>query len=484
MASSSITRFSDEELLAAGIEARLVGDPHYVKAAPILAEYDGFDAAFFGYAPREARLMDPQQRLFLEVAWEAFEDAGYDPLGDKGIVGIYAGAGGLVSSYALHHDHPELRGQTGDLGHIGNDRDFLPSRAAFKLNLTGPAVNVQTACSTSLVAVHLACRALLDGEAEMALAGASVVRVPHISGYLAEPGGIYSADGHCRAFDAEGNGTLFGSGVAAVILKPLAAAMADGDRVYAVIKGSSVTNDGGLKVNYTASAVSAQARAMTQAMALADIAPESIGFVECHGTATTLGDPLEIQALTRAFRKGTERTQFCAIGSVKSNFGHLEQCAGLAGLIKTVLALHRGLIPPSLHYANPNPRIPFERSPFFVNTRTLPFPPGTAPRRAGVNSVGMGGTNAFVVLEEAPLRAGAIGEQPTALRLGAFGQNRAGARCASSQFSRGADRRRRARVAGHVLHGEQPAPSFRLALLGCRRRPRRACQSARQRPGG
>ena len=209
----------------------------------------------------------------------------------------------LVSSYALYHDHPELRGQTGDLGHIGNDRDFLPSRVAFKLNLTGPAVNVQTACSTSLVAVHLACRALLDGEAEMALAGASVVRVPHISGYLAEPGGIYSADGHCRAFDAEGNGTLFGSGVAAVILKPLAAAMADGDRVYAVIKGSSVTNDGGLKVNYTASAVSAQARAMTQAMALADVAPDSIGFVECHGTATTLGDPLAVE------RSGARRSR-------------------------------------------------------------------------------------------------------------------------------------------------------------------------------
>jgi acyl transferase domain-containing protein/surfactin synthase thioesterase subunit len=398
----SISRFSDEELLAAGVEARLVGDPHYVKAAPILADHDGFDAAFFGYAPREARLMDPQQRLFLEVAWEAFEDAGYDPLGDNGNVGIYAGAGGLVSSYVLHHDHPELRGQTGDLGHIGNDRDFMPSRVAFKLNLTGPAVNVQTACSTSLVAVHLACRTLLDGEAEMALAGASVVRVPHISGYLAEPGGIYSPDGHCRAFDAEGNGTLFGSGVAAVILKPLAAALADGDRVYALIKGSAVTNDGALKVNYTASAVSAQARAMTQAMALADVMPDSIGYVECHGTATTLGDPLEIQALTRAFRKGTQRTQFCAIGSVKSNFGHLEQCAGFAGLIKTVLALYRGLIPPSLHYATPNPRIPFERSPFFVNTRTLPFPPGTAPCRAAVNSVGMGGTNAFVVLEEAP----------------------------------------------------------------------------------
>jgi acyl transferase domain-containing protein/surfactin synthase thioesterase subunit len=407
----SITRFSDEELLAAGVDARLVGDPHYVKAAPILADHDGFDAAFFGYAPREARLMDPQQRLFLEVAWEAFEDAGYDPLGDKGIVGVYAGAGGLVSSYALHHDHPELRGQTGDLGHIGNDRDFLPSRVAFKLNLNGPAVNVQTACSTSLVAVHLACRALLGGEAEMALAGASVVRVPHISGYVAEPGSIYSSDGHCRAFDAEGNGTLFGSGVAAVVLKPLAAALADADRVYAVIKGSSVTNDGALKVNYTASAVSAQARAMTEAMALANVAPDSIGFVECHGTATMLGDPLEIQALIRAFRKETQRTQFCAIGSVKSNFGHLEQCAGLAGLIKAVLALHRGLIPPSLHYANPNPRIPFERSPFFVNTRTLPFARGTEPRRAGVNSVGMGGTNAFVVLEEAPPAAARAGSE-------------------------------------------------------------------------
>ncbi len=401
-ASNSITRFSDEELLAAGIEARLVADPHYVKAAPIIADHDGFDAAFFGYAPREARLMDPQQRLFLEVAWEAFEDSGYDPLGDKGVVGSYVGAGGLVSSYALRHDHPELRGQTGDLGHLGNDRDFLPSRVAFKLDLTGPAVNVQTACSTSLVAVHLACRALLDGEIDMALAGASVVRAPQISGYLAEPGDIYSPDGHCRAFDAAGAGTLFGSGVAAVVLKPLAAALADGDRIYASIKGSAVTNDGARKINYTASAASAQARAMTAAMALADVAPASIGYVECHGTATTIGDPLEIQALTRAFRTAPPRPQFCAIGSVKSNIGHLEQCAGLAGLIKAALVLHHRLIPPSLHYVRPNPRIRFESSPFFVNTRILPFAGGAGPRRAAVNSVGMGGTNAFVVLEEAP----------------------------------------------------------------------------------
>ena len=397
-----ITRFSDEELLAAGEDPALIRHPDYVKAAPILDGHDGFDAAFFGYSPREARLMDPQQRLFLEIAWAAFEDAGYDPAGEKGVVGIYAGAGGLVSSYLVRHDHPELRGQTGDLGHIGNDRDFLPSRVAFKLDLTGPAVNVQTACSTSLVAVHLACRALHDGEAEMALAGASVVRVPHIHGYLAEPGGIYSRDGHCRAFDATGSGTLFGSGVAAVLLKPLAAALAAHDRVYAVIKGSAVTNDGARKVSYTASTASGQARAMTAAMTRAAVEPDSIGYVECHGTATILGDPLEIQALTRAFRTQTQRTGFCPIGSVKSNFGHLEQCAGLAGLIKTVLALDRGAIPPSLHFADPNPRIPFARSPFFVNTRPLAFTRGATPRRAAVNSVGMGGTNAFVVLEEAP----------------------------------------------------------------------------------
>ena len=398
----SITRFTDAELLAAGVDAQLVHHPHYVKAAPVLDNYDGFDAAFFGYAPREARLMDPQHRLFLEVAWEAFEHAGYDPLGEKGIVGLYVGAGGLVSSYLLHHDHPELRGQTGDLGHLGNDRDFLCSRVSFKLNLTGPSLNVQTACSTSLVAVHLACRSLLDGETDLALAGASVVRVPHRSGYLAESGNIYSPDGHCRPFDAQASGTLFGSGVAAVVLKPLAAALADGDCIYAVLKGSAVNNDGAMKVSYTASSVASQARAMVEAMAIADVQPDSIGYVECHGTATALGDPIEIQALTRAFRLGTERTGFCPIGSVKSNLGHLEHCAGLAGLLKTVLILHHGLIPPSLHYTTPNPRIAFEPSPFFVNTSLRPFEPSQTPRCAGVNSVGMGGTNAFVVLEEAP----------------------------------------------------------------------------------
>ena len=398
----SIAVFSDDELRAAGVAADVLRHPHYVKASPILESPAGFDAGFFDYSPAEARLMDPQHRLFLEVAWETFEDAGYDPLGDKGVVGVYAGAGGLVSSYMVQHDHPELRGQTGDLGHIGNDRDFLCSRVSFKLDLTGPSVNVQTACSTSLVAVHLACRSLSDGEADMALAGASVVRVPHVRGYLAEPGGIYSPDGHCRPFDARGSGTLFGSGVAAVLLKPLAAALADGDRIYAVIRGSAIDNDGGMKLNYTASTVEAQARAMTAALSRARVSADTIGYVECHGTATVLGDPLEVQALTRAFRTYTGRIGFCPIGSVKSNVGHLEQCAGLAGLLKAALALHHGAIPPSLHFDTPNPRIPFERSPFVVNTSLRPFDRGAAPRRAAVNSIGMGGTNAFVVIEEAP----------------------------------------------------------------------------------
>ena len=401
----SITFFSDEELRAAGEDAALLSHPHYVKAAPVLEDHYAFDAAFFGYSQREARLMDPQQRLFLEVAWEAFEDAGYDPRGPKGRVGVYAGAGGLVSSYLVRVDHPDLRGQTGDLGHLGNDRDFLCSRVSFKLDLTGPSVNVQSACSTSLLAVHLACRGLLDGEADLALAGAAVVRVPHLRGYLAEPGSIYSRDGHCRPFDAGATGTLFGSGVGAVLLRPLEAALASGDHVYAVIKGAAVNNDGAQKVSYTASTATGQTRAAREAMTIARVASDSIGYVECHGTATTLGDPVEIQALTRAFGPGGPRAGACAIGSVKSNVGHLEQCAGMAGLIKAALVLRHGVIPPSLHFDTPNPRILLERSPFTVNTRARPFEWAVGPRRVGVNSVGMGGTNAFVVLEEAPPRA-------------------------------------------------------------------------------
>jgi len=398
------TRFFDrDELLFAGVTPADLDHPHYVRAAPVIDHHDAFDAGFFEYSPREASLIDPQQRHFLEVAWETLESAGFDPLNVRGSVGVYAGAGGLVSSQIVRNAHPELRGQTGDLGHIGNDRDFLCSRVSFKLNLHGPSVNIQTACSTSLVAVHLACQSLLVGETDMALAGASVVRIPHLAGYFAQPGNIYSPDGHCRAFDAQAGGTLFGSGVAAILLKPLDRALADGNYIHAVIRGTAVNNDGGGKVNFTASAAKAQASAMAEAITVADADPHDIAFVECHGTATAIGDPIEIQALSRAFKAtGAKDIGYCAIGSVKTNFGHLEQCAGLAGLIKAALCVEHGQVPPTLHYRNPNPRIPFENSPFYVCDRLQELSGKGPVLQAAVNSVGMGGTNAFALLERAP----------------------------------------------------------------------------------
>lgn len=399
----SITFFADEDLLAAGVDPTVLHDPQYVKAAPILQDIDKFDAAFFAFSPKEATLMDPQHRLFLEVAWEAFEDAGYHPPSYDGVAGVFVGAGGVVTSYLMEHQgHPALSGDTAGVPHIGNDKDFLSTRVSYKLNLIGPSVTVQTACSTSLVAVHLACQSLLSGECDMVLAGASTIRVPHISGYWVEKGNIYSMDGHCRAFDAAGQGTIFGSGVAAVLLKNLEDAVTDGDPIYAVIKGTAINNDGGMKVSYTAPSVSGQARAMMEALTLADISPETIGYVECHATGTTVGDPLEIQALTRTFRTQTTRTQFCAIGSVKTNIGHPEQTAGLAGLIKTALSLKHQRIPPSLHFITPNPNIDFDQSPFYVNTTLRDWPAESTPRRAAVNSLGIGGTNAFAVLEEPP----------------------------------------------------------------------------------
>lgn len=399
----SITFFSDEELLAAGVDPSLLAHPGYVKAAPVLTDVDKFDAAFFGYSPREAAIMDPQQRLFLETAWEAFEDAGYHPESSGGVTGVFAGGGGVVTSYLMaHRGHPAFPGQTAGLSHLGNDKDFLSTRVSYKLNLTGPSVTVQTACSTSLVAVHLACQSLLRGECDMVLAGAATVRIPQVSGYLVEKGNVHSADGHCRAFDAAGQGTIFGSGVAAVLLKDLRRALADGDHVYAVIKGTAVNNDGGAKISYTAPSVSGQARAMLDAVTVAGVPPETIGYVECHATGTAIGDPPEIQALTQVFRTQTSRRRFCAVGSVKTNMGHPEQAAGLAGLIKTALALRHGRIPPSLHFVTPNPKIDFDQSPFYVNTALSDWPTNGHPRRAAVNSLGIGGTNAFAVLEEAP----------------------------------------------------------------------------------
>ncbi len=400
----SISALSDEELLSAGVPAELLRDPSYVKAAALLPDSDQFDAAFFEYSPEEARLMDPQQRLLLEVAWESFEDAG-ERVGDSARpIGVFTGLGGVVTSYLLDRlpFRADLPGSTGNLAHLGNDKDFSSTRISYKLNLTGPSINVQTACSTSLVAVHLACQAILAGECDMALAGAATVRVPQRVGYTSVKGGILSPDGHCRAFDADAQGTIFGSGVGAILLKDLAAARTDGNHIYAVIKGSAINNDGAGKVSYTASSAAGQARAMIEALLIADVSPDELGYVECHGTGTVVGDPLEIDALTRAFRTRTHRRGFCAVGSVKSNIGHLEQTAGLAALIKTALALKHGKIPPSLNFRTPNPKIDFAASPFFVNTQCRDWAADGHPRRAAVNSLGLGGTNAFVVLEAPP----------------------------------------------------------------------------------
>ncbi len=414
----SITFFTDETLRTAGVADETLRDPAYVKASPVLDGFDRFDAAFFGYSPREAALMDPQHRLLLEVAWEAFEDAGIRP-GPAIPTGVFAGAGGVVTSYLLHRlpFSAELPGQTGSLAHLGNDKDFLATRVSYKLDLRGPSLTVQTACSTSLVAVHLACQSILTGECDLALAGAATVRVPHHAGYLSRKGDILSPDGHCRAFDAEAQGTIFGSGAGVVLLKSLDAALGDGDPIYAVIRSTAVNNDGGGKTSYTASSVGGQSRAMVEALAQADVPAETIAYVECHGTGTVVGDPLEIEALSRAFRTGTDKRGFCAIGSVKTNIGHLEQAAGVASLIKTALALRHGEIPPSLNFRNPNPKIDFASSPFFVNTVRRPWTNALQPHRAAVNALGLGGTNAFAVLEAAPCAKERPVAEPDAVHL-------------------------------------------------------------------
>ena len=401
----SIRSFTDDELAAAGVPAATLQDPAYVKASPTLQDIEQFDAAFFEYSPREATLMDPQHRLLLEVAWEAFEDAGQVPGQSKNPVAVFAGTGGIVSTYLIGRMPytSELPDYTGTLAHIGNDKDFPSTRISYKFNLTGPSINVQTACSTSIVAVHLACQSILSGESGMALVGAASVRVPHIAGHVGVKGGILSLDGHCRAFDAGATGTVFGSGIGAVLLKELSQAIADGDNIYAVIRGSAVNNDGAEKVSYTAPSAAAQARAMVEALTMADVSPDQIGYVECHGTGTIVGDPLEIDALTRAFATRTDRRGFCTVGSVKANIGHLEQTAGLAAIIKTVMALKFEKIPPLIHFQTANPKIDFADSPFVVNTTLQDWPAGATRRFAAVNSLGVGGTNAFLVLEEAPV---------------------------------------------------------------------------------
>ncbi|MEG3959208.1 non-ribosomal peptide synthetase/type I polyketide synthase [Microcoleus sp. herbarium2] len=399
----SISFFSDRELESSGINSALLGEPNYVKAKAVLDDIDLFDASFFDISPREAKIMEPQQRLFLECAWEALENAGYAPGSHEGSVGVYAGAG--LNTYLLFNLSSSLNIEsTRDSFQtfISNDKDFLATRVSYKLNLTGPSLTIQTACSTSLVAVHLACQSLLNGECDMALAGGVSIFVPEKVGYLYQEGMIFSPDGHCRAFDAQAQGTLKGDGLGIVVLKRLVDALADGDSIHAVIKGSAINNDGSLKVGYTAPSENGQAQVIKDALTMARVTPESITYVEAHGTGTPLGDPIEIAALTQAFRASTERKGFCAIGSLKTNMGHLDTAAGVAGLIKTALALKHKLLPPSLHFKQPNPHIDFANSPFYVNTTLSEWTAGETPRRAGVSSFGIGGTNAHVILEEAP----------------------------------------------------------------------------------
>ncbi|MBV8199910.1 MAG: acyltransferase domain-containing protein, partial [Acidobacteria bacterium] len=403
----SIRFFSRQELLAAGVAPRLLDDPSYVPAKGALAGADSFDAAFFDTSPREAQIMDPQQRLFLECAWAALEDAGYGGAAVAEEVGVFAGTAENTHAAAVYSD-PELMATVGAYqASIANKPDYLPARVSYKLDLAGPSVNVQTACSTSLVAVHLACRSLLAGECAMALAGGVSVRGTQRDGYLWEEGGIASPDGHTRAFDTAARGTVTGNGAGVVVLKRLAAALADGDAVRAVIRGSAVNNDGSRKPGFTAPSALGQARVIRRAQQAAGVAPDTVTYVEAHGTGTELGDPIEIAGLTRAFRAGTDRRQFCAVGSVKTNIGHLDAAAGVAGLIKTVLALEHELLPPSLHFREPNPGIDLAGSPFYVNAAAAPWPRGDTPRRAGVSAFGIGGTNAHLVLEEAPMPAAA-----------------------------------------------------------------------------
>ncbi|HEY8021177.1 MAG TPA: type I polyketide synthase, partial [Thermoanaerobaculia bacterium] len=374
----------------------------YVPARGVLEDVEQFDAVFFGYTPRVADLLDPQQRLFLECAWEAVERAGYDTRRFTGSVGVYAGAG--RNNYLLLNllAHPEILRELG--GHqvaTANDGGFLSTRVSYKLDLRGPSLTVQTACSTSLVAVHLACQSLLNRECDMALAGGVSVALPQRAGYFHQEGGVFSVDGHCRAFDEKASGTVSGSGVGVVVLRRLADALSAGDSIHAVIRGSAVNNDGSHKVGFTAPSSEGQAAVIAEALSVTGLSAEALSYVEAHGTGTALGDPIEVAALRQAFSP-LPPGHACGLGSVKTNVGHLDEAAGIAGMLKCVLMLEHGELVPTVHFERPNPRLGLEDSPFYVCRETAPWPSTGQPRRAGVSSFGLGGTNAHVILEEAP----------------------------------------------------------------------------------
>ncbi len=414
----SIRPITPEELRAAGVDDATLNDPAFVGAGASMDGVEGFDASFFGIGKREAEIMDPQHRALLETAWAALENAGYDPERFAGPIGVFGGVAPntyFQKNLLTRPDLLEIMGNYPPM--ISSEREYALTRIAFKLNLQGPSLSVNTACSTSGVAIHLACQSVLSGECDMALAGGARIRVPLNAGYLYQEDGILSPDGHCRAFDAEAKGTVVANGVAMIVIKRLSDAMRDGDNIYALIKGTAINNDGAAKVGFTAPSVQGQAAVISEAQAIAEVEPETVSYIEAHGTATALGDPIEIAALTKAFREGSDKKGFCAVGSLKTNIGHLDAGAGVAGVIKTALALKNKLLPPSLNYKNPNPQIDFDNSPFFVNNQLVKWPETEYPRRAGVSSFGLGGTNAHIVLEEAPEAEPSAAAKPYQLLL-------------------------------------------------------------------
>lgn len=410
---------SVDELLAAGERLSAIQDPNYVRATMKLPDMEMFDADFFGFTPREASILDPQHRHFIECCWEALEDAARMPEAFEGSIGVFGGCG--MQAYMAHNllSNPDLVDQIGMflLRHTGNDKDFLTTRVSYLLNLHGPSIGVQTACSTSLVAVHMACQSLLARECDMALAGGVSIDLPHGRGYRYAEGEILSSTGYCRAFDDEADGTLFGSGVGVVALRRLEDALAEGDNIHAVILGSAINNDGARKAGYLAPSVDGQAVAAAEALVISGVEPESIAYIEAHGTGTLVGDPIELAALQQAYKgAGVGKV---GVGSLKTNIGHLDTAAGVASLMKVAQALRRELLPASLNFSKPNSRFDFAHSPFKVVSEARPWPRASAPRRASVNSLGVGGTNAHVVVEEGPARTVSSAEGPHLLTLSA-----------------------------------------------------------------
>lgn len=397
----AITWFDERELRESGVSDALLADPDYVRAAGWLPDADRFDAEFFGLSPAEAAMLDPQHRLFLTTSWEALEDAGHDAGRFDGAIGVYAGT--FMNKYLAQNlltNKEFARTPQAYFARNFNDKDFLAGRLAYLMDLRGPAITVQTACSTSLVATHLACQALLSFDCDLALVGGVALNLPLKAGYLALDGTMFSADGKCRPFDTQAGGTLPGNGAVMVALRRLSDAVADGDHIRAVIRGTAINNDGNAKVSFTAPSLRAQAAVITAAQAVAGVAPSTIGYVEAHGTGTPLGDPIEVAALTTAFQARTDRVGYCALGSVKANIGHLDAAAGVAGLARAVLALENGVIPPQANFREPNPQLKLDGSAFYVPTAPTEWV--GERRRAAVSSFGVGGTNAHAILEQAP----------------------------------------------------------------------------------